>query len=92
VLKNPSLESKFKIYLSILAVVGIIFILIATSKYGAGVSSDAVRNLSTAENLLAGKGFVDLTEAPFLLWPPLYPLVLVCLSLITKWTVFQSAW
>ncbi len=91
-LKNLSIETKFKIYLSILAIVGIIFVLIATSKYGAGVSSDAVRNLSTAENLLAGKGFVDLTGAPFLLWPPLYPLLLAGSSLITKWSIFQSGW
>ncbi len=91
-LENASIETKFKIYLSILAAIGMIFVSIATSKYGAGVSSDAVRNLSTAENLLAGRGFVDLTGAPFLLWPPLYPLLLAGLSLLTKWTVFQSGW
>ena len=30
--------------------------------------------------------------APFILWPPLYPLVLAGLSLITRWNTFQSAW
>ena len=68
-----SKETKFRIYLFLLAGVGLVFILLTTSKYGAGVSSDAARNLSTADSLLAGKGFVDMIGEPFILWPPLYP-------------------
>ena len=90
--KSDSIEKRFKIYLSVLAFAGLVLILITTSKYGAGVSSDAVRNLSTAANLLAGKGFVDLTGGPFILWPPMYPWLLAGLSLLTNWTLFQSAW
>ena len=90
--KNLSSEKKFQIYLTLLALVGLIFVLVATSKYGAGVSSDAGRNLSTADNLLHGKGFVDFAGAPFVLWPPLYPLLMVGLNWLTKWSVFQSAW
>ncbi|MGE5073103.1 MAG: hypothetical protein ACM3MF_06715 [Anaerolineae bacterium] len=67
-------------------------ILLTTSKYGAGVSSDAARNLSTADNLLAGNGFVDMIGAPFVLWPPLYPLVIAGLSLPTGLSTFQAAW
>jgi hypothetical protein len=92
VLKSLSQTAKFRIYLSILSAVGVIFILLTTSKYGAGVSSDAARNLSTADNLLAGKGFVDMTGGPFILWPPLYPLVMAGVSLLTNWSTFQSAW
>ena len=87
-----SRDAKFRIYLLILSAVGLVLILLTTSKYGAGVSSDAARNLSTADSLLAGKGFVDMLGAPFILWPPLYPLVLAGLSLITRWNTFQSAW
>jgi len=90
--KNLSSEKKFQIYLTLLALVGLVFILLATAKYGAGVSSDAGRNLSTADSLLNGRGFVDFAGTPFVLWPPLYPLVMVGLSLFTKWSVFQSAW
>ena len=86
------MEKKFQIYLTLLALLGLVFVLIATSKYGAGVSSDAGRNLSTADSLLNGKGFVDFAGAPFVLWPPLYPFVMVGLSWLTKWSVFQSAW
>lgn len=90
--KSLSSEKKFQVYLTLLALAGLTFILLATSKYGAGVSSDAGRNLSTADDLLHGKGFVDFAGAPFVLWPPLYPLLMAGLSLLTKWSVFQSAW
>jgi hypothetical protein len=75
-----------------LALLGLIFVLITTSKYGAGVSSDAVRAMSTAEGLLSGKGFVDFVGAPYVLWPPLYPLLLAGVSLLTRLDVFHVAW
>jgi hypothetical protein len=92
VLSKFSAEAKFIIYLLVLACAGLVLILLTTSRYGAGVSSDAARNLSTADSLLAGKGFVDMTGAPFILWPPLYPLILASLSLLTRWSTFQAAW
>ncbi|MFZ1041460.1 MAG: hypothetical protein WCA79_17880 [Anaerolineales bacterium] len=91
-LKKLSEESKFKIYLALLSLVGLGFILMVTHKYGAGVSSDAARNLSTAESLLQGKGFVDMLGGPFVLWPPLYPLLLAGLSWLTRWSAFQAGW
>ncbi len=91
-LRSLTARAKFRIFLSVLAFAGLVLILLTTSRYGAGVSSDAARNLSTADNLLAGKGFVDLAGAPFILWPPLYPLIMAGLSLLTKWSVFQAAW
>lgn len=90
--KSLSLEKRFQLYLTLLALVGLVFILLTTAKYGAGVSSDAGRNLSTADSLLQGRGFVDFAGAPFVLWPPLYPLLMAGLSLLTKWSVFRSAW
>jgi hypothetical protein len=50
---------------------------------GAGVSTDAAIQMSTAENLLRGKGFVDYAGRPFVSWPPLYPLILAGLSFLT---------
>ncbi len=85
-------DHRFRIYLLVLSVVATGFIVLATSKYGAGVSSDAARNLSTANSLLAGKGFVDMIGQPFILWPPLYPMLLAALSWATKWSTFQAAW
>lgn len=91
-LKALSPAAKQRIFLSCLSLTGVAFVLIATSKYGAGVSSDAARNLSTADNLLIGTGFVDMIGAPFVLWPPLYPLLLVGLSFVTTFNTFIVAW
>ena len=90
--KPPSPNSEFAFYLIGLSLVGLAFALVATSKYGAGVSSDAARNLSTADNLLLGKGFVDMVGTPFVLWPPLYPLLLAGLSALTTLDTFRVAW
>ncbi len=87
-----SRDAKYRIFLLILSAIGLVLIVLTTSKYGAGVSSDAARNLSTADNLLAGKGFVDMLGSPFVLWPPLYPLVMAGISLVTSWSTFQAAW
>ena len=87
-----SRDAKFRIFLLVLSAIGLVLILLTTSRYGAGVSSDAARNLSTADNLLADKGFVDMLGTPFVLWPPLYPLVLAGLSLLTSLSTFQVAW
>jgi len=67
-------------------------VLLATSLYGAGVGSDAAKNLSTAASLLAGHGFFDHTGAPLVYWPPLYPLLLAGISALTGWDVFASGW
>lgn len=83
---------EYHISLLILALLGFSIVLVTTSKYGAGVSSDAVRAMSTAEELLAGRGFVDFTGAPYVLWPPLYPLLLAGLSWLTSLDVFHTAW
>lgn len=91
-LNRVSRDAKFRIFLVVLSAVGLVLILLTTSKYGAGVSSDAARNLSTADSLLAGKGFVDMLGTPFVLWPPLYPLVMAGLSLVTGWSTFEAAW
>lgn len=85
-------ESRYRLFLFGIAIVGFVFVAIATSRYGAGVSSDAARNLSTADSLLAGRGFVDMLGSPFVLWPPLYPLLLAGLSLLTGLSTFHVAW
>jgi hypothetical protein len=65
---------------------------IATSKYGAGVSSDATKYLSVAQNLLTGNGLYDHKGGPLLSWPPLYSIILAGLSLLTSLDVFIAGW
>ena len=86
------MSRKYQWYLGSLCLLGLAMIIVATWRYGAGVSSDAVRNLSTVDSLLAGRGFVDLNGALLTWWPPLYPLLLYGLSLVTKVDPFVIAW
>lgn len=79
-------------YLIALSLAGGGLVLLASSLYGAGVSADAVKNMATAANLLAGRGFFDHTNSPLVYWPPLYPLLLAGLSWLTGWDVFVSGW
>src|SRR5262245_37021156 len=85
-------KSKFWIFLSVLAVIAFVLCGAATSKYGAGVSSDSTKYLSVAQNLLVGNGLVDHKGAPLLSWPPLYSMILAGLSRLTGLDIFVSGW
>jgi hypothetical protein len=85
-------DKRYSIFLACLAMLGLVIVLVTTSKYGAGVSSDAVRAMSTAEGLLAGRGFTDFVGAPYFHWPPLYPLVLAGLGRLTGLDIFHVGW
>ena len=85
-------ERTFWIFLLVCALAGAGLVLVATSLYGAGVSSDATKNLSTAESLLAGRGFIDHSGGAFVYWPPLYPLVLAGLGWLAGGEVFLAGW
>lgn len=85
-------KSQFWIFLSALAIFAILLAGAATSKYGAGVSSDATKYLSVAQNLLEGNGLFDHKGGPLLSWPPLYSIILAGLSLLTGWDVFVAGW
>ena len=82
----------FFYFLIVLSLAGAGLVLLATSLYGAGVSSDAAKNLATAASLLAGHGFYDHTGQALVYWPPLYPMLLAGISWLTGWDVFVSGW
>lgn len=88
---STSNQKTLNIYLGIMAIVGMMIIYIATSRFGPGVSGDSVRYLSVAENLLEGRGFYDYSLAPLLAWPPLYSLLLALLAIVTR-DVFIAGW
>src|SRR5687768_6951964 len=85
-------KNTYWVFLSTLAVIAILLCGVATSKYGAGVSSDSTKYLSVAQNLLAGNGLYDHKGAPLLSWPPLYSMILAGLSLLTGLDVFVAGW
>ncbi len=78
-----SKNKNFTLFLFIAALFSIILALISTAKYGAAVSGDGVIYLSVADNLVAGKGFVDHTNSPLIWFPPLYPIFLAILKTVT---------
>ena len=63
-----------------------------TAVYGPGVGTDGAIQVSTADHLLSGQGFVDYAGNPYVRWPPLYPIVLAALSMITGLDTLSLGW
>jgi hypothetical protein len=59
-----------------LGLIGVTLVLVATSRYGAGLSPDSVTYISTAQDLLHARGYVQFDGQPLLRFPPLYPTLL----------------
>ena len=87
-----SSKTKYWLFLTVLAIIASILCAVATSRYGAGVSSDSTKYLSVAQNVLAGNGLYDHKGFPLLSWPPLYSILLAGLSWLTGLDVFVSGW
>ena len=84
--QNDIAIAKFSntIQLIIWAVLGITAVwmsLKSTTRYGAGMSPDAVSYISTAKHLLEGKGYTDYLGEPYVHWGPLLPSVLALIGL-----------
>lgn len=90
---NYSIEKRYFWFLIALSLFGALIAALVTSKYGPGVSADATKYLSVAQNLLDGKGFFDHTGRPLLWWPPLYPLAIAGVSALTGLdVVYAGGW
>jgi hypothetical protein len=82
---NPAINFReYKIILLLLGLTGMALSLVSTSLYGAGLSPDSVYYISTARNLIAGKGFISYMGIPIVEWPPLYPIILAIPSIFIK--------
>lgn len=73
----------FWIFLSGSTLAGMVFIALVTSRYGSGVSSDAVKYLSAADSLVHGRGYQLYNGGALYFFPPLYSLVLALGGLMT---------
>ena len=58
------------------SVVGALLVLIATSRYGTGLTPDSGCYISAARSLAAGRGLLPHSGNPFVEWPPLFPALL----------------
>jgi hypothetical protein len=61
------------------------------SKLGLGLSTDSVHLLFAGLNLSEGRGLVSFNGSPVLGWPPLYPVLLGALHLLTGTDTFTAA-
>jgi hypothetical protein len=60
-------------------------------KYGSAIVPDSINYLDTAKNIIAGNGVVLSDGKPFILYAPLYPLVIAATALLTGTSVLFSA-
>jgi hypothetical protein len=61
------------------------------SKYGLGVSTDAVHQLFGGLNLASGRGLTSYDGSFLILWPPLYPMLLGLVHAITGMQMLAAA-
>jgi hypothetical protein len=78
----------FKYYLLALVMLGMASAFLVTYRYGAGLSTDGARYLSSAENLMRGNGLSDYLGEPLTQFPPLYSVIIAGVSLLTRADVF----
>ena len=65
------------IFLLAISLLGVIIILVNTSKLGPGISHDSVAYIYAAKSLLNGDGYAYFGyTSPFIQWPPLFPTIL----------------
>jgi hypothetical protein len=81
-------QKKFAIYLLLLSLFGMVLVYLVTFRYGPGLSTDGARYLSTAQNLIEGKGFYDYLDTPLTQFPPLYSILIAAISFLTRLDVF----
>lgn len=75
---------------SVLLGLGTCLLLIVTGAR-VGITPDSVDYLTASEHLLTGQGFTGCDGSPFVLWPPLLPLVIALVSGITRLSALDSA-
>jgi len=79
-----SMRRRWRTAVVFLALAGPVLVLLATAKYGAGLTTDSVAYLDGASNLMSGKGFVSHTGEPLIWWPPFYPALLALIGSVTR--------
>lgn len=84
-------EKAFSFFLAAISLLGMAFAFIVTFRFGAGLATDGARYLSTAENLINGRGFIEYLGVPLTQFPPVYSLIVAGFGWITRADVFFVA-
>ncbi len=64
-------------------------ILLATSKYGAGLTPDSVGYVALARNLIAGQGYTSIHGTPWVAQPPLFTVLIALISIVVRQDVLH---
>jgi len=83
-------QKRLAIYLSILSILGMLLVFLVTHRFGPGLSTDGAKYLSSAQNLLEGRGLNDYLNSPLTQFPPLYSVLIAGTSLVTGMDVFVA--
>jgi hypothetical protein len=86
-----TLNRRLLVFLALLSLGGCVVVWLATSTYGAGLSSDAIRILSTGQNFIEGRGLINTTGDPLIFCPPYYSIFMGVLSVVFHSDVFTVA-
>ena len=66
-----------------LAILGAALILLRNHPYGPAITGDSVIYIGTAENLLAGEGWIEPNDRIYVVFGPLYPALLAALGFLS---------
>jgi len=69
-------------FLTIILIVGCVFVFFGTSKYGLGLSPDSIIYLSVSQSLGQGNGFIKFDGSYYSNYPPLFPMILSILNFV----------
>lgn len=83
------MRKKLLVLLGFHACWGVVLAL-SISKYGLGVSTDATAYMFVGVNWIRGDGLIDFSGGSYVLWPPLYPMLIGFLHL-TGLSAFAAA-
>lgn len=78
--------------LVILSLLAAAVTLLATMRYGPGVSPDSAMYVAAARSLLDGAGFLGYDGRPVAFWPPLYPAVLAAFGALGPDVLAVARW
>ncbi len=82
------IDKRLLVYLIVLSIAGCGIVWLATSSYGSGLSSDAIRIISAGQNFIEGRGLITSSGNALVSWPPMYSILLGLLSALFHSDVF----
>lgn len=87
---HSSVNSKKAIPLAVAIIIALTLLFLMTGRYGPGMNGDSAAYLSSAESLLAGRGYRIYLGPALTKWPPLYP-TLIAVGMLFGITAKTSA-